>query len=121
NEETIDTLGTLSDRLKDPDSTVKTQQPEYADNTYRSRKPEMLVLLGVCTHLGCAPKYIAEVKPQEFDENWKGGWFCPCHGSRFDLAGRVFQGSPAATNLIVPPYSYESDNVIIVGVDEENA
>ena len=120
-QEMLDVLPELSDRLKDPDNSVKTQQPAYADNINRSREPELIVLLGVCTHLGCAPKYHAEVKPEPFDENWKGGWFCPCHGSRFDLSGRVFKGSPAATNLVVPPYMYESDNVIVVGEDEENA
>ncbi len=120
-EETLETLGTLGDRLKDPDNMNKAQQPEYADNEYRSREPELIVLLGVCTHLGCAPKYFPEVKPEQFDPNWQGGWFCPCHGSRFDLAGRVYSGSPASDNLIVPPYSYEGDNVVVIGVDEENA
>lgn len=120
-EETLKTLETLADRLKDPENANKEQQPGYADNLYRSRKPEILILLGVCTHLGCAPKYFPEVKPEPFDPKWQGGWFCPCHGSRFDLSGRVFSGSPASANLVVPPYSYESDNVVIVGVDEENA
>ena len=120
-EETLKTLETLADRLKDPENSNKEQQPGYADNLYRSRKPEVLILLGVCTHLGCAPKYFPEVKPEPFDPKWQGGWFCPCHGSRFDLSGRVFNGSPASANLVVPPYSYESDSVVIVGVDEENA
>ncbi|MAS24736.1 MAG: ubiquinol-cytochrome c reductase iron-sulfur subunit [Oceanospirillaceae bacterium] len=120
-QEMLDNLPGLADRLKDPENTVKTQQPAYADNINRSIKPELIVLLGVCTHLGCAPKYNAEVKPEPFDPNWKGGWFCPCHGSRFDLSGRVFKGSPAAINLEVPPYMYESDSVIVVGVDEEKA
>jgi ubiquinol-cytochrome c reductase iron-sulfur subunit len=120
-EETLATLPTLNERLKDPLNSNKEQQPAYADNINRSRKPELLVLLGVCTHLGCAPKYFAEVKSEPFDSDWKGGWFCPCHGSRFDLSGRVFQGSPAATNLVVPPYSYESDSVVVIGVDEEHA
>ncbi|WP_300426299.1 ubiquinol-cytochrome c reductase iron-sulfur subunit [uncultured Thalassolituus sp.] len=117
----LNTLEGLADRLKDPENANKAQQPEYADNLYRSRKPELIVLLGVCTHLGCAPKYVPEVEPQPFDPNWQGGWFCPCHGSRFDLSGRVFNGSPASDNLIVPPYSYEGENVVVVGVDEENA
>lgn len=120
-QESLDNLGTLNDRLKDPDNTNKAQQPAYADNVYRSREPELIVLLGVCTHLGCAPKYFPEVKPEQFDPNWQGGWFCPCHGSRFDLAGRVYSGSPASDNLIVPPYSYEGDGVVVIGVDEENA
>ena len=120
-QDSLDNLGTLNDRLKDPDNTNKAQQPAYADNVYRSREPELIVLLGVCTHLGCAPKYFPEVKPEQFDPNWQGGWFCPCHGSRFDLAGRVYSGSPASDNLIVPPYSYEGDGVVVIGVDEENA
>ena len=76
-DETLKTLDTLGSRLKDPENANKAQQPEYADNEYRSRKPELIVLLGVCTHLGCAPKYFPEVKPEQFDANWKGGWFCP--------------------------------------------
>ncbi len=120
-EDMLNTLEGLADRLKDPENANKAQQPEYADNVYRSRKPELIVLLGVCTHLGCAPKYVPEVEPQPFDPNWQGGWFCPCHGSRFDLSGRVYGGSPASDNLVVPAYMYESDNVIVVGVDEESA
>ncbi len=120
-QEQLDNLPSLNDSLKDPDNSVKEQQPAYADNIHRSRKPEFIVLLGVCTHLGCAPKYFAEVQPETFDANWQGGWFCPCHGSRFDLSGRVFNGSPAATNLIVPPYSFEGENILVIGVDEENA
>ncbi|MAQ99758.1 MAG: ubiquinol-cytochrome c reductase iron-sulfur subunit [Oceanospirillaceae bacterium] len=120
-EESLATLSTLAGRLKDPENTKKEQQPEYADNEYRSRKPELIVLLGVCTHLGCAPKYFPEVQPEQFDANWQGGWFCPCHGSRFDLAGRVYTGSPASDNLVVPPYYFESDNVIVIGEDEVKA
>ncbi|WP_068754441.1 ubiquinol-cytochrome c reductase iron-sulfur subunit, partial [Oleiphilus sp. HI0125] len=77
--------------------------------------------VGICTHLGCSPQFVPEVEPQEFDENWMGGFFCPCHGSRFDLAGRVFKGVPAPTNLVVPPYKYLDDATIMVGVDEEAA
>ncbi|MEQ3763030.1 MAG: ubiquinol-cytochrome c reductase iron-sulfur subunit [Alcanivorax sp.] len=122
-DETLKNLEGLASRLKDPENVNKAQQPEYADNVYRSREPDLIVLLGVCTHLGCAPKYFAEVKPEPFDKDWKGGWFCPCHGSRFDLSGRVFNGSPASDNLVVPPYSFETESksVLIVGVDEENA
>lgn len=120
-EDALQTLPTLNDRLKDPENSNKAQQPEYADNVNRSRRPEVVVLLGVCTHLGCAPKYHAEVKPEPFDPEWKGGWFCPCHGSRFDLSGRVYNGSPASDNLAVPPHSYESDEVVVIGIDEENA
>ena len=119
-EETLALLESLNDRLKDPENSNKAQQPAYADNINRSRKPDLIVLEGVCTHLGCAPKYFAEVKPEPFDADWKGGFYCPCHGSRFDLSGRVYSGSPAADNLIVPPYSFDGDTLII-GVDEENA
>lgn len=114
-------LGEISDRLKDPDNANKAQQPDYADNLFRARKKELIVLLGVCTHLGCAPKYFPEMQPQTFDAQWVGGWFCPCHGSRFDLSGRVFNGSPAADNLVVPPYYYETDGVIVVGKNGEAA
>jgi ubiquinol-cytochrome c reductase iron-sulfur subunit len=117
--EILGMLEGLSDRLKDPANGNKEQQPAYADNLQRSRQPELLVLLGVCTHLGCAPKFFAEVKPEPFDADWKGGFFCPCHGSRFDMSGRVFNGSPAADNLVVPPYSFEGDNVLVIGIDEE--
>ena len=107
-------------KLRDPDSD-KSEQPDYAKNEYRSIKDEYLILVGLCTHLGCSPKYLPEVKPMEFDAEWKGGYHCPCHGSKFDLAGRVYKGVPAPTNLVVPPYSYESDMVIIIGKDKEDA
>jgi ubiquinol-cytochrome c reductase iron-sulfur subunit len=105
-------------RLKDADSAVVEQQPVYVNAETRSIKEDLLVLEGVCTHLGCAPKFVPEVKPQGYDAEWKGGFFCPCHGSRFDLAGRVFNGSPAPTNLIVPPHSFDG-NILTVGVDME--
>lgn len=120
-ETSLSLLESLNSVLKDPSNDNKAQQPSYADNIYRSRKPELSVILGVCTHLGCAPKYHPEVKPEPFDADWKGGYYCPCHGSRFDLSGRVYSGSPAADNLVIPPYTYETDTVIVVGVDEENA
>jgi ubiquinol-cytochrome c reductase iron-sulfur subunit len=120
-QEVLGMLDGLTDRLKDPANGNKAQQPEYADNLQRSRQPELLVLLGVCTHLGCAPKFYAEVKPEPFDADWKGGFFCPCHGSRFDMSGRVYNGSPAADNLVVPPYSFEGDNILVIGIDEETA
>jgi ubiquinol-cytochrome c reductase iron-sulfur subunit len=102
--------------LKDPKSD-SSSQPPYARNPQRSRSAEFLVLVGTCTHLGCLPK-------QRFDKaelypSWPGGFFCPCHGSRFDLAGRVFDGSPASTNLVVPPYSYPNPRTLVVGVDEQ--
>lgn len=100
--------------LKDPDSEVVEQQPEYAANATRSIRPEYAVLEGVCTHLGCAPLQDFEVRPAE---EWYGGFFCPCHGSKFDLAGRVFKGVPAPTNLRIPPYRFVRDDLILVGQD----
>lgn len=117
----LDGLATQDQTRADPDSDRLEQQPGYAKNTWRSRKPEIGVYLGLCTHLGCSPKFFGEVQPQDWDANWQGGFFCPCHGSAFDLAGRVQQGVPAPSNLVVPPYSFETDAVIVIGVDEENA
>ena len=116
-EETIKELDTVDDVLRDPESEVESQQPEYAQNEYRSRKPEYLVVIGLCTHLGCSPSYLAPGKESQFKEDWIGGFFCPCHGSRFDMAGRVYQGVPAPTNLVVPPYKFLSDTRILVGDD----
>ena len=104
--------------LKDPGS-QKSDQPQYARNTLRSRTPEFLVLIGTCTHLGCLPKQRFE--RGELYPSWPGGFFCPCHGSRFDLAGRVFDGSPASVNLRVPPYSYPNPRTLLIGVDEKGA
>lgn len=104
----------LVEQLADPQSEVASQQPEYAQNPYRARTEELLVVEGVCTHLGCSPQFRPEVQSQPFDENWTGGFFCPCHGSRFDLAGRVYQGVPAPTNLVVPPYVM-SGSVLTIG------
>ena len=100
--------------LRDPDSAVVEQQPEYAVNEYRSLKPEFLVVEGSCTHLGCAPLAQFDVGPAD---DWFGGFFCPCHGSRFDLSGRVYTGVPAPTNLRVPPYRFIRDDVIMIGAD----
>ena len=117
---TKEALGLLEaitgDKLKDAASDNIEQQPEYAKNTHRSKNPEYLVIKAVCTHLGCAPKYRPEVKSEGLGEDWVGGFFCPCHGSKFDLAGRVFAGSPAGSNLKVPPYKFDG-NAIIVGED----
>ncbi len=107
--------------LADPQSEKTTQQPEYARNELRSRKPEVMIMVGLCTHLGCSPKLFAEVEPQDFDPEWKGGFFCPCHGSMFDLAGRVYSGVPAPSNLRVPPHYYVNDDVIVIGLDAENS
>lgn len=108
-------------RLRDPNSEQSTQ-PAYVDPASRAVRPEYLILLGLCTHLGCAPMYRPEVGAADLGgDAWLGGFFCPCHGSKFDLAGRVYKGVPAPTNLEVPPYSYETDSVVIIGVDEEAA
>ena len=115
------TLKQVDPLLLDPNSDNTDQQPAYARNEWRSIKPEILVLVAVCTHLGCAPEFVPELKPQPFDPNWKGGYFCPCHKSRYDLAGRVFQGMPAPANLPVPPYHFENDSTLVIGVDPANA
>lgn len=118
----VDELASLADSLKDPDSTNVAQQPSYVDAIYRSIKPEILVLVGLCTHLGCAPKgELDKQAAEEFALEGHGGFFCPCHGSKFDLAGRVYKGVPASDNLLVPPYSYETDDLLVIGVDQENA
>lgn len=114
----IDVLSEDNTDLADPNSDNLAQQPEYARNPWRSKRPEVGVYLGLCTHLGCSPKYYGEVQPEPFDENWRGGFFCPCHGSRFDMAGRVVKGVPAPDNLPVPPYRFVSDSVIVIGEDE---
>jgi ubiquinol-cytochrome c reductase iron-sulfur subunit len=117
----VERLKAPNDKLADPDSANPEQQPTYAQNAWRSLKPEIGVYLGLCTHLGCSPKYYGKVEPQPFDSEWQGGFFCPCHGSRFDLAGRVVKSVPAPDNLRVPPYRFVSDTVIVIGEDEETA
>lgn len=116
----LDDLPTLDNQLRDPKSEVD-QQPAYAKNENRSINPELLVLVGICTHLGCSPTYRPDVAPADLGPAWKGGFFCPCHGSRFDLAGRVFQGVPAPLNLEVPPYRFLTDTRVLIGVDTETA
>lgn len=110
----LDDLAKEEELLRDPQSLTE-QQPEYAKNRYRSINPEYLVLVGICTHLGCSPKYTPEVNA--LGPNWPGGFYCPCHGSTFDLAGRVFKGVPAPINLEVPPYKFIREHVIIIGQD----
>ena len=120
----LEALPGLDGRLRDPQSTNADQQPAYVlkDNPeFRSIKPEISVLVGLCTHLGCSPEMVAEIRPQPYDPDWKGGYFCPCHKSRFDMSGRVFQGVPAPTNLVVPPHFYENDTTIVVGLDPQGA
>jgi ubiquinol-cytochrome c reductase iron-sulfur subunit len=119
-EDALAALNEDPDRLADPES-QDPEQPGYAQNEYRSRTPEVLVLVGLCPHLFCSPTPHVELRPQPFDSDWRGGFFCPCHGSRFDLAGRVYSGSPASRNMQVPPYSFEDDNVLVIGIDEETA
>ena len=116
----LDALPTLDGQLRDPKSENLAQQPAYvreASPELRSIKPQISVLVGLCTHLGCSPEMVAEIRPEPFDPQWKGGYFCPCHKSKFDMAGRVFQGVPAPTNLVVPPYYFADDNTIVIGVD----
>jgi ubiquinol-cytochrome c reductase iron-sulfur subunit len=110
------TLGKDAALLRDPVS-KEDQQPGYAQNEHRSIRPEVLVVEGVCTHFGCAPAPRFEVAPADLGPEWPGGFFCPCHGSKFDLAGRVFTGVPAPTNLLVPPHRYINDNTILIGSD----
>ncbi|MGJ8663023.1 MAG: ubiquinol-cytochrome c reductase iron-sulfur subunit, partial [Marinicella sp.] len=113
-------LESLNGKLKDPDS-ESSVQPDYIKTIYRARKNNFLVVVGICTHLGCSPKYYPDLVPQQFDAEWKGGFFCPCHSSRFDISGRVFSGSPASRNLDVPPYTFLDDNTIEIGNDGEQA
>jgi ubiquinol-cytochrome c reductase iron-sulfur subunit len=112
----LDELALLSSEMRDPDSSVN-NQPSYAKNDYRSINPEYLVVIGLCTHLGCSPKYLSPKDKHDLGPNWKGGFFCPCHGSTFDLAGRVYKGVPAPANLVIPRYQYLSDTRILIGDD----
>ncbi|MCG6898573.1 MAG: ubiquinol-cytochrome c reductase iron-sulfur subunit [Gammaproteobacteria bacterium] len=113
----LEELPKLDSELRDPAS-EQPQQPPYAQNEYRSIKPEILVTVGICTHLGCSPTYRPDMGAADLGADWPGGFFCPCHGSRFDLAGRVFKGVPAPLNLEVPPHRYLSDNEVLIGEDE---
>jgi ubiquinol-cytochrome c reductase iron-sulfur subunit len=116
--EMLESIKKDDDRVSDPNSEVPLQ-PDYAKNEYRSRKPDLAVIVGVCSHLGCSP----QLRPPggEMGADWPGGFYCPCHGSKFDLAGRVFKGVPAPVNLTVPPYTYVSDSRIIIGDDKKGA
>ncbi len=115
--EMLEDLPGLTGELRDPES-LESEQPDYARNEYRSIKPEILVCIGICTHLGCSPTYRPDVAPADLGADWKGGFFCPCHGSTFDMAGRVYKSVPAPLNLPVPPHRYLSDSQILVGEDE---
>lgn len=117
----LEELPKLNGLLKDPDSLIS-EQPPYIQGIDRSLLPNLLVVVGLCTHLGCAPKYRPEVGAADLGgADWQGGFFCPCHGSKFDMSGRVYSGVPASTNLVVPPYTFEGDEVLVIGVDAEAA
>lgn len=111
----IDVLGDSNPKLLDPESTNTDQQPEYAQNIYRSIEPDVLVVVALCTHLGCIPTFRPDVSAPDLGVDWRGGYFCPCHGSRFDLAGRVYKNVPAPANLAVPPHGYLSNSIIEIG------
>ena len=116
----IGDLTSLDDRLRDPAS-AESIQPEYTVNEARALRDEFLVVNMHCTHLGCVPQLIPQVGAQPFDDDWKGGFYCPCHKSKFDMAGRVYSGVPAPTNLTVPPYSFIDDQTVLIGVNPEGA
>lgn len=119
-QEMLDKLGNHDDQLSDPALAVSAQQPDYTKNPTRSIKPSLMVVVGICTHLGCSPSPKLQAGG-DMGDNWPGGFFCPCHGSKFDLAGRVFKGSPAPINLEVPPHKYVSDTVLLIGEDGKGA
>jgi ubiquinol-cytochrome c reductase iron-sulfur subunit len=116
--EMIESLKSDEARLSDPQSKAS-EQPKYAENETRSAKPDLLVLVGVCTHLGCSPQEKPASAKAEMGADWPGGFYCPCHGSKFDFAGRVFKGSPAPLNLVVPPYTVLADGTVVIGEDEK--
>jgi ubiquinol-cytochrome c reductase iron-sulfur subunit len=116
--EMLEAIKQADSKVSDPQSKVK-QQPDYAKNEFRSAKPDLMVLVGVCTHLGCSPKPKSAEDKAEMGADWNGGFYCPCHGSKFDFAGRVYKGSPAPTNLEVPPYMFASETTLVVGEDGE--
>ena len=119
-EETLGLLPQVDAALRDPQS-MESEQPLYTQNEARALREEYLVVNMHCTHLGCIPQLIPEVGAQPFEENWKGGFYCPCHKSKFDLAGRVYKGVPAPANLKIPPYSFLDDSTLIIGVNPEGA
>ncbi|OGT60476.1 MAG: ubiquinol-cytochrome c reductase iron-sulfur subunit [Gammaproteobacteria bacterium RIFCSPHIGHO2_12_FULL_63_22] len=119
--EQLKALATLDGNLRDPKSDNPDQTPAFAKNEARAIKPDIAVIVGICTHLGCVPGYVPEMLPQPFDSKWQGGFYCPCHQSRFDLAGRVYQGVPAPSNLEVPPYHFVNDTHLVIGVAPKGA
>jgi len=118
--EMLESLKTVTGKLTDPASR-DSLQPEYAANAYRSLKPDLMVMEGVCTHLGCSPQMKPADAKAEMGGDWAGGFYCACHGSKFDLAGRVFRGAPAPTNLTVPPYTFLSESTLLIGEDKKRA
>ena len=116
--EMLESLKAVAPRLSDPASKAS-EQPKYAENEFRSEKPELMVMEGVCTHLGCSPQLRSAEMKAEMGADWAGGFYCPCHGSKFDYAGRVFRGAPAPVNLKVPPYNFVSDTRLVIGEDKE--
>jgi len=116
-QEMLDSLSKQDAKLIDAASENTAQQPDYCKNPTRSIKPQYLIVVGICTHLGCSPTYRSEIAPADLGPDWAGGWFCPCHGSRFDMAARVFNGSPAPTNLVIPPHKYLSETRVLIGDD----
>ena len=116
--EMLESLKSVEPRLSDPQSKAS-EQPKYAENEFRSANPDLLVLVGVCTHLGCSPQEKPADAKAEMGADWPGGFYCPCHGSKFDFAGRVFKGSPAPINLEVPPYTVQADGTVVIGEDEK--
>lgn len=119
-EDNLADLKNLDEQVADPASEVP-QQPGYAKNENRAINDEYLIVVGLCTHLGCSPTHITKLEPKGMGEDWKGGFYCPCHGSKFDLAGRVYKSVPAPTNMVVPPHRYLSDARVQIGVDQESA
>lgn len=115
--EMLEGMKAVTHKLRDPESDELSQQPHYVKNAYRSINPEIMLMIGICTHLGCAPTYRPEFAPPDLGPEWKGGFFCPCHGSTYDLAGRVYAGVPAPSNLVVPPYHFVSDTRLMIGID----
>ncbi len=118
-EEMLKDISSLNSDVSDPESD-ESAQPEYAKNEYRALKEEFLVVIGICTHLGCSPNFVLKDEGEIISSDWKGGFFCPCHGSKFDLAGRVFKGVPAPRNLVIPPYKFISETTLLIGDDSEN-
>ena len=115
----LDTLKDVTPKLRDPNSDNLEMQPEMMRNEIRALRPDILVLVGLCTHLGCSPTYRPEIAPEDLGPDWEGGFYCPCHGSRFDISGRVYKNVPANANLEVPPYKFIDENILMVGELDE--